>query len=174
MNDLQHFGVMGMHWGQRKTYPGTKAITDRANKVLNNPKSTQKELDSALESIGVNPKTGKSQITKPVYDKAGNDISVNPIKRLGRQKGESDKKFDIEFAKETADPTPNDIAKQKVSDLREDKTAKAQTIAMIATAGAIAVVQYVAMNQLKKSADASILAKYGPELANVLFPGRFK
>jgi hypothetical protein len=43
--ELKHVGVLGMKWGVRRTNPQTKAITDRANKILNNPKSSQKELD---------------------------------------------------------------------------------------------------------------------------------
>lgn len=151
--------------------PETKAIMDKANAILNNPKSTKEEVDSALRAVGVDPKSGKPMRTKPVYDKDGNDISVNPITRVLRRDGQSDKAFDAELRGESR---PNEIAKQKIADLKESQASRAQTVAILATAGAILVAKYVAMNSIKKSADASILAKYGPELANMLYPGRFK
>ena len=105
--------------------------------------------------------------TKAVYDKEGNDISVNPERRLGKKKGQSDKDFDKQYNKELAldpevNPTPANLARQKVSDLQADRAATKQAVAMIAAAGAILAVKYIAMNQIKKAADASILAKYGP------------
>jgi len=145
----------------------TKSIVDKANKILNNPKSSQKELDSALESIGVNPKTGKTMFTKPVYDKAGNDVSVNPPHRLLKNKGVSDKAWDQEVDADM-NPTRQQIAKQKVEDVKLDKQARAQVIAAVAVVAGIQVVKYVAMQSLKKSANDAILAKYGPELFNLL------
>lgn len=96
---LQHFGVMGMHWGQHKSQM-TQNIISRSNKVLDNPKSTDAQISKALSDIGVDPKTGKSKRTEPVYDKNGRDVSVNPFTRLGKRKGQSDKAFDDELQAE--------------------------------------------------------------------------
>ena len=38
---LKHIGVLGMKWGVHKVHPETTKITDRANKILNNPKSSK-------------------------------------------------------------------------------------------------------------------------------------
>jgi len=171
-NALKHVGILGMKWGKRKS-PQTQSIADRASKVLNNPKSSKKDVDLALESIGVNSKTGKSMRTKPRYDTDGNDISVNPERRFGKKKGQSDKDFDKEFDAEMLsdpdrNPTPANLAKRKVEDLKMDQSAKKHAIAMIATVAGITVLKYLAMQSLKKSANASILAKYGPEMFELL------
>lgn len=164
---LKHIGVLGMKWGRRKAeHPTTTSIKTKANSILNNPKSSKAEVDAAMKSIGVDPKTGKSMRTKPVYDKNGNDVSVNPFTRVLRRNGQSDKSFDAELRGESR---PNEIAKQKIADLQEDKQARAHTVAMLATVGVILAVKYVALHQIKKSAEASIIAKYGPELAKLLY-----
>jgi len=164
--ELKHFGVLGMHWGHRKAVNAeTQAIKDNAHKVLNNPKSSQHEIDSALASIGVNPKTGKSMRTKPVYDTKGNDISVNPVTRVLKSKGQSDKAFDAEVKN---GPTKNDIAKQKVSDLAENQAARKQAMVMIGALAAVTVVKYVALHQIKKAAEANMVEKYGPTFVELL------
>lgn len=175
--ELKHFGVLGMRWGHRKTHPETQTIIDRANKILNNPKSSEKDMNSAFESIGIDPKTGKKKFTKPVYDKSGNDISVNPERRLFKKKGQSDKEFDKEFDAEMSldpdqNPTPANLSRRRISDLQEDHQAKLHGAAMIAAVAGVAVIKYVAMHQINKAAKEAILKKYGPELANMIIKSK--
>lgn len=171
---LKHFGVLGMKWGKRKEHPGTTALKKYADGILNNPKSTKKEIDSALDAIGIDPKTGKQlRVSRAIYDAEGNDISVRPEKRLGKKKGQSDKDFDAEFEAEMArDPdrntTPANLAKRKIEDAEVDRQVRNQTIGMLATVGTIMIAKAVLMNQIKKRADAAILAKYGPTLYDLL------
>lgn len=74
---LQHFGVLGMHWGQRK-----------------NSSTTSKPL------VGKPVKTLFGIRTAAVYDKNGKDISSKPFTRLFKKKGVTDKEFDDAFKKE--------------------------------------------------------------------------
>lgn len=157
------------HASRKTAHPETEAIIAKANSVLNNPKASKKDLDSALSAIGVDPKTGKAMRTKPVYDAKGNDVSVNPITRVLRKDGQSDKAFDAELKGETR---PNEMAKQKVTDLQVDKQARAQTVAMLATVGVIMVAKYVATNQINKAAKDAILTKYGPVMAEMIIKSK--
>jgi hypothetical protein len=127
-------------------------------------------LDDALASIGVNPKTGKSMITKPVYDKDGNDVSVKPIRRLGKLKGESDKDFDTAFDRELK-PTRQDIAKQKVADVKLDQQARAEAIVAVTLASGIAVAGYLAKRAITKNYNQALVAKYGPAMAELILKG---
>lgn len=85
MTDLKHYGRLGMKWGRRKAQDrggsrisiiGSKIknsikarVTNahiskedlaKANQILNNPKSKISDIEWALKTSGVNPKTGKS------------------------------------------------------------------------------------------------------------------
>jgi len=154
--------------GLRKA-PETKAIIDAADKVLNNPKATKEELDKALLTIGIDSKSGKQIRTKPVYDKDGNDVSVNPMARVFKKDKQSDKEFDAELKGESS---ASFLAKQKVEDLRIDKEVKQQTVALLATAGVILAVKYIVMKQITKAANEATLAKWGPELGQIFINAR--
>jgi hypothetical protein len=233
---LKHFGVLGMRWGKRKSPQqiqrerGRQGLIDEANKILNNPKSSQADLDKAHSMIGIDPKTGRLMRTKAVYDKDGNDISVRPYKRLFKEpgqsdkdfdaivdaemnppkekmvgkpvktlfgvrteavydasgkdisskpfgrpfkkKGQSDKDYDAEIDEENSD-SPDAIAKRKAADIQMDKQAKIEMGVTLAVAGTATVVMLAGMKQLQKAADARLVEKYGPLVADLIKKGSF-
>lgn len=249
--ELKHFGVMGMKWGKRKAQAKEwlrEAATATKNSITNPGKSDQANRESIAAEKTLGGKLRRSLLvqntkdlkdvnarvaamkeatkkTAPVYDKDGNDVSPNPVKRLFKAKGQSDKDFDAEFEAEINPPkeklvgkpvktlfgvrteavydasgkdisskpfarpfkkkgqsdkdfdaeideensdSPEAIAKRKVADLQMDRQAKVQMAVALGTGAALTVAMYLGKQSLKKSADAAILAKYGPELFKLM------
>jgi|WetSurMetagenome_2_1015567.scaffolds.fasta_scaffold10369_5 hypothetical protein len=51
-NELEHVGVLGMHWGHRKARPGKETVAT-ANRILNDRHSTREARTDAMTRIGV-------------------------------------------------------------------------------------------------------------------------
>lgn len=75
---LEHYGVMGMHWGVRKDNPGKQAVRD----VKSDRKITRKLTSASYEGIRADRKAHADKIkqrmaTDPEYAKAVHKIDKN-------------------------------------------------------------------------------------------------
>jgi hypothetical protein len=205
-NELKHFGILGMRWGHRKaqsvgggnlvgkpvkTLLGTRteAVYDKqGNDISSKPfkrigkekgqsdkdfdKMVNEEMNPKPEKLVGKPvKTLFGTRTEAVYDKQGNDISSKPFGRPFKKKGQSDKDYDKEIDDENSD-APDAIARRKVADLEMDREAKIQFAVSMAVAGGIGLAMYAGQKQLQKAAEANLVSKYGPVLAEMIKKGQ--
>lgn len=83
-DDLQHFGVKGMHWGQRKT-PDQMTTSEKAARIKQlNKKMDRLDMDAAITGIGVRGYYASKMHEKALKKDPGL-ADRKPIRRKGQE-----------------------------------------------------------------------------------------